>query len=144
MAAKIWPQARSGQLAKKKDCFKPYLVHLSGGTMTGNNISKAAESLPSPEFWTNLDIHWKCPEILDTFWELVEYHRFVILMQNLSELSRYMYELVLFRASQLFYNLDWKINGEKMYMFNMQSDFIVQKMSRSIGKMKLCGLYRAR
>ena len=63
-------------------------------------------------------------------------------MPKLSELSQYMNELVPFRASQLFYDLDWKINGEKMYMFNMQSDFIVQKMSRSIGNMKLCGLYR--
>ena len=63
-------------------------------------------------------------------------------MQKLSELSQYMYELVPFRASQLFYNLDWKINGGKCTCLTMQSDFIVQKMSRSIGKMKLCGLYR--
>ena len=55
-----------------------------------------------------------CPEILDTFWELVKYHSFVILMQELSELSQYI----------------------SMYVY-----FIVQKISRSIGKMKLCGLY---
>ena len=47
-------------------------------------------------------------------------------MQKLSELSQYMNGLVPFRAYQLFYNLDWKIDGEKMYM---QSDFIVKKMS---------------
>ena len=45
-----------------------------------------------------------------------------------------MYELVPFRASQLFYNLDRKINGGKMYMLTMQIDFIVEKMSRIIGK----------
>ena len=39
-------------------------------------------------------------------------------MQKLSELSQYMNELVPFRASQLFYDLDWKLNGEKMYIFN--------------------------
>ena len=63
-------------------------------------------------------------------------------MQKLSELSQYMYELVPFRASQLFYNLDWKINGEKCTCLTMQSDFIVQKTSRNMVKMKICGLYR--
>ena len=53
-----------------------------------------------------------------------------------------MYELVPFGASQLFYNLDWKINGDKSTCLTMQSDFIVQEMTSSIGKMKLCGLYR--
>ena len=53
-----------------------------------------------------------------------------------------MYELVPFRASQLFYNLDWKINVENCTCLTMQSDFIVQKMSRIIGKIKLCGRYR--
>ena len=73
------------------------------------------ESLPNPEFWTlsgildksrhTLKMSRDCPEILDTFWESVKYHRFMILMLKLSELSHYMYELVPFRASQLFLTL---------------------------------------
>ena len=45
-----------------------------------------------------------------------------------------MYELVPFRAVQLFYNLDRKINGGKCTCLTMQIDFIFEKMSKIIGK----------
>ena len=34
------------------------------------------------------------------------------------------------------------LTGEKCTCVTMQSDFIVQKMSRNMAKMKMCGLYR--
>ena len=40
------------------------------------------------------------------------------------------------------YNLDWKINGEKCTCLTMQSDFIVQKISRNMAKMNMCELHR--
>ena len=105
-----------------------------------------AESLVSPESWTNSDAHWKCPEfcpeILDTFWEVVKDHRFVVLMQKSSDFFQYNHDSMLFRVSRLFYNLDWEINGKKCTCLMMQSDFIFQKMSRNMAKMKMCELYR--
>ena len=84
----------------------------------------------------------KMSRILDTFWEVVKDHRFVVLMQKSSDFFQYNYDLVTFSVSQLFYNLDWEINGEKCTCLTMQSDFIVQKMSRNMAKMKMCELYR--
>ena len=83
-----------------------------------------------------------CPEILDTFWEVVKDHRFVVLMQKSSDFFQYNHDSMLFRVSRLFYNLDWEINGKKCTCLMMQSDFIFQKMSRNMAKMKMCELYR--
>ena len=56
-----------------------------------------------------------------------------------------MYELVPFRASQLFYDLDWKINGEKCTCSNFQKYGSNENgwtiLSRNMAQMKKNRLY---
>ena len=37
---------------------------------------------------------------------------------------------------------EWEINGKKCTCLTMQSDFIVQKISRNMAKMNMCELHR--